>query len=690
MSALHRASVHHNGATELMGQARLGEATSKLHAALKLQPDLTSAYENLALISKANNSDMSQTAAILETTVRLAPARADLYTELAELYVSAHTSGELLDDFGKAARAVRAAIRLSPTLTSTHSAPLADLYRAAGSRDKAHAVCAKAVKLLPTDHNAYGCLAMSPADGADARGQSAAAFARALELDPAADSHPSRYYWLATMLRGYGALAESEATLRDALRTADAALAVGSHRRRARKRRSRKGRSGDEGDDDDDEREQARAASRHGMLSMLASSHARVLLDLERVGEASHAAATAIALAQLQVREASRLREVGGQMPPTTVMREAMLAQARASAAGGNVDGATQTYQSTLSMLAEASAPSAVFDNVASEYVSHKEASDGRPPNATRVPPPAACSEDTNGGWACGRLPNPPEGLWCNVARRDGLSAADFMREYGAPGLPVVLKGGCADWNVRRRWTVAELRRAHGGERVEIARSSLVASRQNGAASVAAAGKRAKNVTLGRFLDMLGGGGDGGGGDGGGGDGGGGAPDSTRRRAEKDADPWYLMSKRLPWVPYDFDHPAHFADFELPDHTRSEKALIGIGPRGSGSSFHQHWAAWNCVAYGRKRWALLPPSSGYASPVGSSRAWMAHVRPRLLDGGFGELRECVQEAGDLLYVPGGWHHSVLNLMDSVSLAVQVGAPLTWEGHGLKKAEGERA
>ena len=58
--------------------------------------------------------------------------------------------------------------------------------------------------------------------------------------------------------------------------------------------------------------------------------------------------------------------------------------------------------------------------------------------------------------------------------------------------------------------------------------------------------------------------------------------------------------------------------------------------------------------------------------------------------GFPHLHECVQEAGDLLYVPGGWHHSVLNLMDSVSLAVQVGAPLTWEGHGLKKAEGERA
>ena len=53
------------------------------------------------------------------------------------------------------------------------------------------------------------------------------------------------------------------------------------------------------------------------------------------------------------------------------------------------------------------------------------------------------------------------------------------------------------------------------------------------------------------------------------------------------------------------------------------------------------------------------------------------VRPHLLDEGFDQLFECVQEPGDLLFVPSGWHHSVLNTRLSVSLAVQIGAPLSW-------------
>ena len=31
-----------------------------------------------------------------------------------------------------------------------------------------------------------------------------------------------------------------------------------------------------------------------------------------------------------------------------------------------------------------------------------------------------------------------------------------------------------------------------------------------------------------------------------------------------------------------------------------------------------------------------------------------------------------QEAGDVLFVPSGWHHAVLNLQDSVGIAVELG------------------
>jgi ribosomal protein L16 Arg81 hydroxylase len=86
--------------------------------------------------------------------------------------------------------------------------------------------------------------------------------------------------------------------------------------------------------------------------------------------------------------------------------------------------------------------------------------------------------------------------------------------------------------------------------------------------------------------------------------------------------------------------------------------------------------------HGRKRWALMPPSSDYTSPVDVASVWWEGVRPGLLDEGWPWLHECVQEAGDLLYVPSAWYHAVYNLMPTVSLAVQVGAPTSWANFGI--------
>eukprot|EP01051_Picozoa_sp_SAG22_P010532 SAG22_NODE_953_length_6332_cov_5.830258_5_plen_120_part_00 len=37
-----------------------------------------------------------------------------------------------------------------------------------------------------------------------------------------------------------------------------------------------------------------------------------------------------------------------------------------------------------------------------------------------------------------------------------------------------------------------------------------------------------------------------------------------------------------------------------------------------------------------------------------------------------QVWQCVQEPGDVIYVPSGWHHSVLNLQQSVGIAIEVG------------------
>ena len=296
---------------------------------------------------------------------------------------------------------------------------------------------------------------------------------------------------------------------------------------------------------------------------------------------------------------------------------------------------------------------------------------------------PAPCDEGSNGGWSCREASAPPGGdggdsaYRCNIPRVSStISPQDFYERYATPGRPVLIQGGCfAQSTLRERWTAAHLLGDHGSELINLTRSSVASARQYGGAM--GDKETLLRTTLAEFVQSL-------------------ASSEGIRRSPGpiDArDPWYLLTKHLTWVAADFEHPAYFeaydahSGFELPRSVRNEKALLSIGPVGSGAHFHQHADAWNCVAYGRKRWGLLSPSSEYMTPTDSTHVWWSSVRPRLLEQGFDGLQECVQEAGDLLYVPSAWLHSVYNLRTTVSLAVQIGSPASWQRFGLLPPEG---
>ena len=40
--------------------------------------------------------------------------------------------------------------------------------------------------------------------------------------------------------------------------------------------------------------------------------------------------------------------------------------------------------------------------------------------------------------------------------------------------------------------------------------------------------------------------------------------------------------------------------------------------------------------------------------------------------GWGSIAECVQEGGDVIYIPDGWNHAVLNTQESVGIAIELG------------------
>lgn len=104
-----------------------------------------------------------------------------------------------------------------------------------------------------------------------------------------------------------------------------------------------------------------------------------------------------------------------------------------------------------------------------------------------------------------------------------------------------------------------------------------------------------------------------------------------------------------------------------------------VGPERSGASWHTdpcHTSAWNALIQGRKRWALYPPDrvppgamlddDGSHDVSGrTSLQWYLDVYPTLDNES--KPIEVIQMPGEVIYVPCGWWHMVLNLETTVAV-----------------------
>ncbi|KAI0008519.1 Clavaminate synthase-like protein [Xylariaceae sp. FL0662B] len=119
--------------------------------------------------------------------------------------------------------------------------------------------------------------------------------------------------------------------------------------------------------------------------------------------------------------------------------------------------------------------------------------------------------------------------------------------------------------------------------------------------------------------------------------------------------------------------------FELLGEERPAHRWLIIGPERSGSSFHKDpngTSAWNAVLEGSKYWIMFPPtaqvpgvyvsedSSEVTSPL-SIAEWLLefHAEARTLPG----CVEGVCKDGEILHVPSGWWHLVVNLEVGIAL-----------------------
>lgn len=119
--------------------------------------------------------------------------------------------------------------------------------------------------------------------------------------------------------------------------------------------------------------------------------------------------------------------------------------------------------------------------------------------------------------------------------------------------------------------------------------------------------------------------------------------------------------------------------FEVLGKERPAHRWLIVGPERSGSTFHKDpngTSAWNAVIQGAKYWIMFPPtaqvpgvyvsrdSSEVTSPL-SIAEWLLtfHEEAR-------QLPECVEgicDAGEILHVPSGWWHLVVNLEKGIAL-----------------------
>lgn len=102
-----------------------------------------------------------------------------------------------------------------------------------------------------------------------------------------------------------------------------------------------------------------------------------------------------------------------------------------------------------------------------------------------------------------------------------------------------------------------------------------------------------------------------------------------------------------------------------------------IGPARTGSCLHVDplgTAAWNALVSGHKRWALYPPHVPKSDllPPGFERegvVWFQDMYPKTRDKAWPHPPplDCIQGPGEIIFVPSGWWHAVLNLDMTVAV-----------------------
>ena len=221
------------------------------------------------------------------------------------------------------------------------------------------------------------------------------------------------------------------------------------------------------------------------------------------------------------------------------------------------------------------------------------------------------------------------------------LTAKRFETDFDLKA-PFVLKGGAAAWKATERWTREHILSEYGDAEVKVGLSSKI---------VGNSGDGAERTTIREFLQQAG------------------AGDGSEGPYVFDRGSFV---KEHPEILQDIQPPLFFKPEEGGEDSIVVYFLLG-GPN-SGIPLHSHTDGWNALIHGRKRWFFYPPEElpPLDFPVYRGQfAWERETYPAIkANSQLSAPLECLQEAGDIVYIPEGWFHATSNLGETIGVAAQ--------------------
>lgn len=97
--------------------------------------------------------------------------------------------------------------------------------------------------------------------------------------------------------------------------------------------------------------------------------------------------------------------------------------------------------------------------------------------------------------------------------------------------------------------------------------------------------------------------------------------------------------------------------YEVPGYLKglSSVLYLAAGKVAKGVAFHQHWQTWGRLLAGQKQWYVAPPGH---TPLRPHRYREESELMKLV--GRGELLQCLQEEGEIVFLPRDWWHATYN------------------------------